>query len=547
VDAGRALGAATGDTTAASTPVARVLCFSPYNYWDLHGMWEITVLHSLRLRGAEVEHVLCDGLFSDCDVFWKATNPRHPNACLECMNRVVHLSALMGSPFTWLGRCISFEEVDGVAAWARSLTSAELQAARLRDWELGEWVKSSVHSHFRRSRLDFGDAEVCDAYRSHVFSAGIAAVALEHLLERVRPDVMFLFSGRMGSTRVALELALARGIRVICHERGLLRESLKLFRNDHSLALAPIRALWDEWGDVPLLDEELGAVQSYLDQRAHGKNIGEVAFSSPPEDAAALRSRLGIAPEQTVWLLLTSSEDEVIANKERSGAFSAQLEWIRATVDYVRQHPELQLVIRVHPNIASDRSIGKNLVQLEEMRNLAQQAPANVHVVMPDDVASTYTLMEIAALGLVYISITGLEMACRGKQVIVAAGAWIRDLPFAATIHSQDEYAPMLDARRGLCRSDRSIAVQRLAYRFAYALYFRWNIPFPLVEMPDAHNGRLRYRALSDLAPGVDPGLDRVCQVILEDVPICAPPSARERGRDEQKELAWFEAHCARS
>ena len=30
----------------------KVLCYSPYNFWQIHGVWEITTLHALRLRGA---------------------------------------------------------------------------------------------------------------------------------------------------------------------------------------------------------------------------------------------------------------------------------------------------------------------------------------------------------------------------------------------------------------------------------------------------------------------------------------------------------------
>ena len=50
----------------------KVLCYSPHNRWVVHGHWDMTIAHGLRNRGAEVRYVMCDGLFSDCDVYWKA-------------------------------------------------------------------------------------------------------------------------------------------------------------------------------------------------------------------------------------------------------------------------------------------------------------------------------------------------------------------------------------------------------------------------------------------------------------------------------------------
>ena len=49
---------------------SKVLCIAPYsNYHPLHGLWEMTVLNGLRVRGAEVAYYLCDALSHRCDLF----------------------------------------------------------------------------------------------------------------------------------------------------------------------------------------------------------------------------------------------------------------------------------------------------------------------------------------------------------------------------------------------------------------------------------------------------------------------------------------------
>jgi len=55
-----------------STP--HVVCFPPYTDWSIHSARQVTILHGLRQRGASTTYVTCDGIFSDCDLFQKATS-----------------------------------------------------------------------------------------------------------------------------------------------------------------------------------------------------------------------------------------------------------------------------------------------------------------------------------------------------------------------------------------------------------------------------------------------------------------------------------------
>ena len=64
----------------------------------------MTILKALKLRGAEVEYVLCDGLYTDCDQFWEVVSPRPANACVLCQAEVTRLVAEMGMDYRWLGR-----------------------------------------------------------------------------------------------------------------------------------------------------------------------------------------------------------------------------------------------------------------------------------------------------------------------------------------------------------------------------------------------------------------------------------------------------------
>jgi len=509
--------------------------------WDLHGMWEITILQALKLRGAEVRHVFCDGLYAECDVFWSSTNPRHPRSCLDCQATVANLATGMRMDFHWLGRYLGPEERLLAREWAESLKVADLKEASYGDWPVSEWIRGSVHSHLRTSSLDPSLPEVRQAYRGYLESGLVACLGLSRLLAQYQPDVLLQFNGRLSSTRVAFELARRQGIRVVCHERGFRYESLRLCNNFNVLDLEPIREIWRDWGDVPLSEGELEMVSQFMIGRQYGKDLNWKQFNPAPQDLEELRRQFDLPPGQKVWVLFTTSDDEVISVKDWGSPFPSQIAWMQETINFAARAGDIALIVRVHPNTGGEKSTGKNLMQLQELKELQRQLPPNVHMLLPDDPVSSYSLMDLADLGLVYMSTAGLEMACKGKPVVVAAGCYISDLPFVQTIKSNNDYQGLLAAlhRRGV--GLKALEIKRLAHRFAYGLFFRHNIPFPLVKMPTPHTGQLAYDSLEALLPGREPNLDRICHIILKGKPVCPPPTPLDLQRTEEHELAWFD------
>ncbi len=518
---------------------SRILCYAPYNRWALHGLWEMTILQALKLRGADIQYVLCDGLYSDCDQFWMAIAPRPAHACTLCQAQVTKLVSEMGMDFAWLGRYLTLEESRQARHWAQSLTTAELMSATYGDWRVGEWVRLSVQSHLRNSELDVSDPETERALRSYAYSGLIACFALHRLLQDSAPDLLLLFNGRQSSTRVALELARARGIRVIVHERGLRRETLMLVENATCLSLDPIRRYWREWQAVPLTSAELEHAAGVMADREHG-NTGWTQFTPAPQPAGEVLAKLGLRAERPLWVLFTSSDDEVAGNEDHRSPFASQLAWIERTVEHARRNAQIDLIIRVHPNTGSRRSGGVNRVQLAQMQRLSENLPANVRVVDADVEISSYSLMELCTVGLVWVSTVGLELACKGKEVVVAAGNYVSGTSFVRTVEDAADYEQMLDSLLLLAPGCVSAQIRRLALRLTYGLFFRLRIEFPLVEMPTPKDGKLRYRSLDALLPGRDAGVDRCARVILEGEPVCPQPTASERLRSADAEDAFL-------
>lgn len=516
----------------------KILSFSPFAFWPLHAIYEIAICHNLKWRGHSISHVGCDGLFSDCDMFWEATEgPRPATACTTCQSRVKALlkGCLIASTGLGMYKPAGADEEAGI--FSRSLEEATLLDAVYQGHPVGSWVKSSVHSHLRINTIDLRNPRHCAALRSYIYSGAVAISCINRMFDEIQPTIMLLFNGRMSVTRIALELAKERGIRVVCHERGVAKETLVLWENENCLALSPYARLWREWGEVPLGGTEASRVTQWLADRASGANLNWQAFSVQGS-LGAVGTFLDANRGKRTWSLFTSSTDEIASAPEWSSAFETQCRWVEETVAFVRSNPSVALVIRVHPNSGGKKSAGRNQDELDFYQGLRESLPENVALVMPDDNVSTYSLFERTEIGLVYASTVALEMACRGIRVLLAARSpWMH----CSSMESLTETAsyPSLLASHAAREPDTAEEIERraiAAYRFAYAYMYRWHIPFPLVRMPNIHNGVLAARTLEELKPGVHDCLDRSSEIVLgvrPSVPFAAMPLSKSALQEE--------------
>jgi hypothetical protein len=284
--------------------------------------------------------------------------------------------------------------------------------------------------------------------------------------------------------------------------------------------------MWNAWKDIPLTAPEIAETAKVLEDRWHGRSTDVSAFSTGMEDAAKVRAHLNLHADKPLWVLFTSSLDESVDEPRSQGIFPSQAAWIAATLSYVRTNPDIQLVIRVHPNTGSARSLGRNPQDEQFVAALAKDLPANARLVCGDDDTSSYTLAAMADLGLIWYSTIGVEMVAMGRPVIRAGASWLAYCDFFVPAANPDDYTAALDgARQTMSRA--TAAEIAGAWRFTYAWYYRQSLPFPLVNHPRWFVGEMAYTKLDALAPGKDAGLDRICEIFTTNTPLHAPTEQR--------------------
>jgi len=524
----------------------RILIASPYASWHYHTAIEITLAHALRARGAQVLQVGCDGLFPVCDVHRANLNPRPANACVECQWRVLDGFRRLVAPLAWLGRWSDPAERSEIARWSRALRDDELAHAHWRSYPIGAWALSSALYQFRRSSLEGADAEVFATLRGQLEGCALAAAAYERLYEDVRPDALLVLNGRFFAHRAALELALRRGIRVHAHERGGAKDTLAWRSGSLYMDLEPARRLWAARAHLPLRAEELELVRRTLSDRRVGRGMSwSVQYSPAPQQEAALRERLAL-DERPLVAVFTSSDDEQATFPDyRAGAFPRARDWLPATVELARRMSDHQFVIRMHPGLVS---FGANEGVLRDAEELSARLPENCRLVRPTEEVSSYSLADLAAVGIVYYTTLGLEMAARGQQVVAVAKGWYAHAGFCRFVEDARDYERAVRAASARARAEPAdLEVARGAHRFLYHYFGDLSLPFPLVREEPMHCGKPSWRRTSELLPGRDAVLDRLCAALLEDRDVYPHARADDATRTEQDERAYFSGLGARA
>jgi hypothetical protein len=517
----------------------QILVFSPYALWTFHTVYEGTIAKACRVRGAEVQYLLCDGL-PECDQHWfsKEGSPRPDDICQRCRAASLTNVGPTEFPSRWTSEFLSPSEREEVSSWAAALSPQEFSRATFRGMPLGEWAISSMNSYFRQFPPDLASDVVVQVFRNFLISAGLVGIALTNYIDRNAVDSAILFNGRQSITRVAMEIFIARGIRVLTHERGeYQREHINARANAHCMSPLPFASFWQAWGSVALTRGAMEEARKWLVERRYGANPAWIQFSKVG-GGESVRNQLKISKSRRLLALFTSSTDEVAGDPLMQGPYPSQEDWVSDVIEWARGHSEVELVIKVHPNLGGNTYIGAATHELNFYRRIRPSLPSNVQMVMPEDNVSAYTLAEEADFGLTFGSIIGLEMALLGKPVLLASRAIYEHAPAFLTVRSREDLPKLL--QKALAPAD-TREIQRQAFRLAYYAMCVCDMPFPKVTVESLYHARENFDGPADLESGKDPSLDRMCRFLVEGGPLFEPPTAADRARTPAEEDAYLE------
>jgi hypothetical protein len=297
-----------------------------------------------------------------------------------------------------------------------------------------------------------------------------------------RPDVAIIPNGIIQELGVVYHVARYLNIPTVTYEFGDQNERIWLAQNAQVIR-QETDGLWLARRNIPINETQMERVRAMYTARQQSKlweNFSRRWQGVPAQGGEQVREALDLDSRPVALLATNVLGDSLTLGRQ---VFSRTMaEWITRTVQFFAIHPDVQLVIRVHP--------GEALTQGASMVDVVKQAlpelPDHIHLIGPEDKINTYDLVEVADLGLVYTTTVGMEMAMRGIPVVVAGKTHYCGRGFTFDPLSWEAYFDQLHRMFKQPAAHRLTDEQvGLAWQYAYRFFFEFPRPFPwhLVRM----------------------------------------------------------------
>lgn len=315
-------------------------------------------------------------------------------------------------------------------------------------------------------------------YRLRLKRNRFAALAAIPYLQATRPDVVLIPNGTITELGAVYQVARHLGIDTVTYEFNDQREQIWIAQNDEVMR-QNTDLLWSARGGQPLNNSQREKIEALEAARMGGRAFGK--STRQWQDVAAiggaqLRAELGLDQRPVILLATNVLGDSLTLG--RNIFASSMAEWITRTVQFFATRSNVQLLIRVHPG--ERLTHGLSMVDVINAALPAPGVPAHIHVIKPLEKINTYDLMELANLGLVYTTTTGMEMCMNGIPVMACGETHYRKRGFTIDPQSWDEYFTSLE------RILPDLAAQHLtakqvdtAWEYAYRFFFEYPISFP--------------------------------------------------------------------
>ncbi len=491
-----------------------------YNSTNLESLLAV----ALTLRGAQVHVLLCDKALAACmnTKFRKVTPEsiaegtfRDP-LCDVCVQRGSAFSEL-GLPIHSYSEYLTQANRAEIRDIARSVSTEQVPAYRYEGVSVGEHAYAGCLRYYSTGNLEGQDlsSAVLDRY----FEAALATTKVMQRLTSQHDFAAACFHhGIYVPQGLVGEVCRARGVRVSTWNTAY-RERCFVFSHDdtyhHTLLDEPVSA----WKNMRFTERQDEEISKYLKSRWLGSQDWIYFHDTPDDSLDRLVQETGIDTDKPIIGMLTNVMWDAQLHY-RQNAFPSMLDWIVTTVEHFRERPDLQLLIRVHPAEIHGLQPSRQFV-VDEIQKACSELPANVFVIPPDSNINTYSAMHRCNCVLIYGTKTGVELTSMKIPVIVAGEAWIRNKGLTIDVASRDEYRQVLEGLP-LAESRLTDEQAREARKYAYHFFLRRMIP--VTSITPTPQKKIPFEvsigSLEELLPGVDEGLDLICDGIMKGTPF---------------------------
>ncbi|MBN1537181.1 MAG: hypothetical protein JW908_10655 [Anaerolineales bacterium] len=313
-------------------------------------------------------------------------------------------------------------------------------------------------------------------YRMRIERNMQAAQAMFYGLKSNPVDVVLTPNGSILENGAVFQVARFLDIPITTYEFGEQRQRIWLAQN-REVMRQETDDLWQSRKTIALSDDQLGKVRDLFASRQQAglwENFSRRWQGLPSQGGGQVRQQLGLDDRPVVLLAANVIGDSLTLGRQ---VFSQSMtDWLQQTLRFFAGLNKVQLVVRIHPG----ERYTKGPSVSDVVSQVLPELPENIHLVAADDPINTYDLVEIASLGLVYTTTTGMEMAMSGVPVIVSGQTHYRGKGFTFDPVSWDDFYEQIEKLLTLDTIGRLTKEQvQQAWNYAYRFFFEYPCAFP--------------------------------------------------------------------
>lgn len=438
---------------------------------------------ALEARGHDVRMVVCDQQLPLCEVKQNATEQHWARSC---------------------ARCYGFGRRLFAGANLKTYRVSELLESEppVRDARWDNYAESALMKHYKAGFLP--DTPEVHGRRDAFRAAAAVSAATGRAIAAMQPDRVLLTHGLYATWGPLRSTLIDAGIPLVTYDKARKRYTEQFIWNLSSDTW-DVGTEWERVKDRPLTPAQAAKLDAYLaSRRTHSADT--MVYNKTPEAAAdATRAQLGLDANRHTAVVFTN----VIwdgASVQREIVFPTPLQWVAETVEWYRRHPDRQLVVRIHP---AELVIGTSQPFADLLRARIPDVPRNVRIIEPHEPVNSWSLLNIADMGIVHTTTVGMELALEGTPCIIVSSSTYRDKGFTVDASTPQEYFGYLENPPN---PDRATMVE-MARRFTYLLFERFQLPFPYLF--ETRHGDVRAWTFDDVEQLFQRGsMQLICEAI---------------------------------
>ncbi len=323
---------------------------------------------------------------------------------------------------------LTAQDLDEVEKALAGLTKEAAPEFTWNELAVGKIALYQVTLLHKKFDVDFDEAQWLQ-YLVDLRHTIYSTMAANRLLDFHKPDRVLVYNGLYSVNRALCLLAEQKSVPAYFMHAGanLARrlQTVSIGRGESFRYMPALLEQWKRFSDVPATSAELSTSTDHFLELLRGRNIFVYSKGKSSKRFDA-RKYFKLNDRQKLIVATMSSNDEEAAgimvgaqSPRENILFSSQIEWIKAVLEYIKDRPDLFLVIRVHPRDFPNRREAKKSQHAQVLESAFASVRENAAVNWPFEGISLYDLIDQTDVFLNAWSSTGRDLPMLGIPVVI--------------------------------------------------------------------------------------------------------------------------------